>query len=59
MLWKDPGGKPVGHAFYVLDPTRLEAMALNQEDNGFPQHTRTVREVLERNEPKYLWVTPD
>jgi hypothetical protein len=53
-------GRPVGHAYYVPDPEDLDAIALNQTDNGFPQFPRlTVREVLENNDPTYLSVTID
>ena len=50
----------VGHAYYIPDPKRLEAIALNQADNGFSQFPRlTVGEVLKNNNPRYLLVTAD
>lgn len=38
---------PVGHAYYVLDETRLDDIALNHADNGYPQFpSLKVEEVL-------------
>ena len=39
--------KSVGHAYYVPDETRLDDIALNHTDNGYPQYPQLkVHEVL-------------
>ena len=53
-------GKPVGHAYYIPNPSDLDAIALNHADNGFPQYPKlTAREVLENHDPTYLCITMD
>ena len=38
----------VGHAYYVPNETRLEDIALNNSDNGYPDYPQLkVHEVLE------------
>ncbi len=50
----------VGHTYYIPDPTDLDAIALNHEDNGFGRYARlTVREVLKLHDPRYLLITSD
>ncbi len=42
------GKVPIDHAYYVPDETRLDDIALNQTDNGYPNHPQLkVHEVLE------------
>lgn len=38
----------VGHAYYIPDETKLEDIALNHAENGYPLHPKLkVHEVLE------------
>jgi len=49
------GNRFIGHAYYVPDPLNLDAIALNHEDNGFPQYPKlTARESLKHHNPSYL-----
>jgi hypothetical protein len=54
------GENRIGHAYYIPDINKLEAIALNQADNNFSQFpSLTVKEVLENNDSRYLSITTD